>query len=69
MPRWVPVAGVFLLIAMQSVGIAQDQSEMRASLQGCLNDAVTPGISIRLGWGCGGPLSCAVPTSRRNRCT
>jgi hypothetical protein len=34
---------MLLLIAMQSVAKAQDQSEMKASLQGCLSDAMTAG--------------------------
>jgi len=43
MPRWIPVAVMFLLIAMQTVGEAQDQSELKNSLQGCLNDAIAAG--------------------------
>ena len=43
MYRSVPAAVMFLLIALQSTGKAQDQSELRASLQGCINDAITGG--------------------------
>ena len=43
MYRSVPAAVMFLLIALQSTGKAQDQSELRASLQGCVNDAITGG--------------------------
>jgi hypothetical protein len=43
MLRWVPVVVMFLLIVMQSNGRAQDHGEIRTSLQGCLNDAVTAG--------------------------
>ena len=43
MPRSAAVAAMFLLIGLQSAGKAQDQSEMRTSLQGCLNEAVTAG--------------------------
>ena len=43
MLRRVSVIVMLLLIAMQSVGKAQDQSDMRTSLQGCLNNAMTAG--------------------------
>jgi hypothetical protein len=32
-----------ILVAMQSVGKAQDLADMKTSLQGCLNDALTAG--------------------------
>jgi hypothetical protein len=41
--RWIPVAVILSLIAMQSVGKAQDQGNLRNSLQGCINDAVSAG--------------------------
>jgi hypothetical protein len=37
------VAIVLSLISMQGIGLAQDQSGLRTSLQGCLNDAMTAG--------------------------
>jgi hypothetical protein len=43
MHRSVPLAVMFMLIALQSAGKAQDQNELRASLQGCINDAITGG--------------------------
>jgi hypothetical protein len=43
MLRWVPMVAMILLIAMQGVGTAQVQSDLRTSLQGCLNDAISAG--------------------------
>jgi hypothetical protein len=43
MLRRISVAVISLLIAMPGVGKAQDQGDLRASFQGCLNDAVTAG--------------------------
>src|SRR6516225_1892325 len=38
-----PVLAVLMLLAMENVGQAQDQADMRTSLQGCLTDALTAG--------------------------
>ena len=38
-----PALAVLMLLAMENVGQAQDQADMRTSLQGCLNDALTSG--------------------------
>ena len=43
MLRSIPVAIIIFLFALQSAGKAQEQSELRASLQGCVNDAITGG--------------------------
>jgi hypothetical protein len=43
MSRSIPVAVLFLLIALQSAATAQDQSDLRASLKACVNDAITGG--------------------------
>jgi hypothetical protein len=43
MLRWVPVTVMLLLIAPQNVASAQEQNDLRASLQGCLNDAIATG--------------------------
>ena len=38
-----PALAALLLLAMQNAGKAQDLADMRISLQGCLNDALTSG--------------------------
>ena len=43
MLRWTLVTVMALLIAVQGVGKAQDQTDLRTSLRGCLDDAMTAG--------------------------
>jgi len=43
MLRWIPMSAVLLLIATPSVVRAQEQSDLKASLQACLSDAMTAG--------------------------
>jgi hypothetical protein len=43
MLRAISVTAILLLIAMQGVARAQEPSDMKASLQGCLSDAMTTG--------------------------
>jgi hypothetical protein len=69
MVRWTLMAVMFSLIAMQTVVKAQDQSEMRTSLQGCLNDAVTAGNFDKARMGRRGALVVRCTDSRRERCT
>jgi len=62
------VAAVMLL-AMQNGGKAQDLADMKSSLQGCLNDALTAGNFDKPGWGREAHLWSIVPTRRRVKCT
>jgi hypothetical protein len=57
MLRWTPVTAMLLLIAMQSGAVrAQEQSDLRTSLQACLNDAMTAGNFDKARMGARGTL-------------
>jgi hypothetical protein len=67
MLRYVAVV-MLSLIATLTVAKAEDHADLRASLQGCLDGALTAGNFGKARMGTGGCLSCTVPTRPRNRC-
>ena len=64
-----PVLAVLMLLAMENVGQAQDQADMRTSLQGCLNDALTSGNFDKARMGTRGTLVVHCSDQPARQCT